>query len=839
MMKNFFKKSMLITGFIILFSVTIFSLTQTTSLFYLNVTDSFNTVNFEENANNASQTSWNETWQGTSNKTFYITIPKNSTVNFMNINITGFNITDYTSFTIDDTEDSAGYTSGITNPTNAYDDNWGTFAIGNAEPNGLWVYYTIPSGIGSARFEINYSADWGVDGGVWDGAKFWLYGTGWDTGANSIMMGTLDVITNVSWVAPISALNGSELRINSSLSNAGPWWKYYDSRVFWYLLDYPSNVKLDIGGDGDFDYSDSGDLTITKNISNETLEINTFLSTCVADSNGNCDVPIIINSATTGIIQIDNINISHSYNVSDLFTQSYSSKSSIEVASNITQTEYTNFTTIKAPHSINSSGLYLNYSNSEPISCTVNGTVYSHSGGVCLFSKNLTQGQSYANYTITWDKGVLIDWLNNTAGNVVDISPEISVAASNVSYTFFFNNTDTITYNSVIVNTTKNFSTGWYNASPSYLTDDATAGVNSVTVNVSNTTSTVYLDWLDNETDVPDTAYQAKFWANGSADEATWNYFNSTLSVNNSDTINYTNVYWQVPTIITNANYTDAYGVWNGTIASLLTATPSNVSATWRANAPNSSDEIQDTGSEIWEQYTTVTCIGDSCAHYSDVWINVTVSESFTSFALYEQAGELWVLRTAAYNFTELDDTTVQWRMPTVSASTVFDVFSGSGIPPAPAGGGVGTEGGGGGAEPTITGCLLQFSPYDFSRQFTTEEPIYITTSVKNIGNQTCKGQFVLGYEDPNIRQWVSLSESGFTLLPGEIMLNFTAEIVIPSAAPIADYQFQVCGETSNGFEGDCMNVVIKESFVPDWWWVVLIIVGVGIWGLYLARRRR
>lgn len=70
----------------------------------------------------------------------------------------------------------------------------------------------------------------------------------------------------------------------------------------------PNNITIDISIDGDIEFNHTGDHT-TENITVDfASEINDYLSTCTA-TDGNCSIPIQINSSTGGIEQIDSINI--------------------------------------------------------------------------------------------------------------------------------------------------------------------------------------------------------------------------------------------------------------------------------------------------------------------------------------------------------------------------------------------------------------------------------------------------------------------------------------------------------------------------------------------------
>lgn len=71
---------------------------------------------------------------------------------------------------------------------------------------------------------------------------------------------------------------------------------------------FPSNVTLDISNDGDLEFNHTG-LFNTKNTTADfTAEVTSFLSTCTADSQGFCNMPLNI-SGVNGQVTMDAINV--------------------------------------------------------------------------------------------------------------------------------------------------------------------------------------------------------------------------------------------------------------------------------------------------------------------------------------------------------------------------------------------------------------------------------------------------------------------------------------------------------------------------------------------------
>ena len=78
---------------------------------------------------------------------------------------------------------------------------------------------------------------------------------------------------------------------------------------------YPTDLSLDIGNDGDTEWNMIGELNGLTEVNDTTLanalsnEINEYLQTCVLD-NGNCTIPFVFHSTTSGVLNLSNLNIS-------------------------------------------------------------------------------------------------------------------------------------------------------------------------------------------------------------------------------------------------------------------------------------------------------------------------------------------------------------------------------------------------------------------------------------------------------------------------------------------------------------------------------------------------
>jgi hypothetical protein len=278
--------------------------------------------------NNASQTAWNETFAGSENKTFWVTLPKQSRVIDAYLNLSGYK---KTVITLD-----INKLSGSSNTIVIYPNS----SIGQ-------TVQILTDGINITNFTLSFSD---------------FYNT---TSSSSGSNGNCGNLTLEIWDSPsknikiaesINQFNSTALyntQINFTFNNVilkeGVWYYFrvnssyapysdmacrfyadetniaygtvYQGDVAQSIFKYiyfayysgsfsVNNPYLDVSGDGDTEWSYIGEFNQTNNrTANFSSEINTYLSTCTADTNGNCDAPLKLHSDTAGKIQISDINV--------------------------------------------------------------------------------------------------------------------------------------------------------------------------------------------------------------------------------------------------------------------------------------------------------------------------------------------------------------------------------------------------------------------------------------------------------------------------------------------------------------------------------------------------
>ena len=81
-----------------------------------------------------------------------------------------------------------------------------------------------------------------------------------------------------------------------------------------YMNKFTRNPSLDIGGNGVKEWSYPSRFQTVELVSNFSREINEYLITCSQNAEGNCLVPLVFHSDSSGIIKISNISIIHNMN---------------------------------------------------------------------------------------------------------------------------------------------------------------------------------------------------------------------------------------------------------------------------------------------------------------------------------------------------------------------------------------------------------------------------------------------------------------------------------------------------------------------------------------------
>ena len=94
------------------------------------------------------------------------------------------------------------------------------------------------------------------------------------------------------------------------------------------------SMLYEIGNDGLKIYQYSIRFKTTETTSDFSSEINDYLSTCTADSNGNCQVPLKLHSDTVGKIEISNINIQYTWDIDNLILTKKQWNQTVDVIAN-------------------------------------------------------------------------------------------------------------------------------------------------------------------------------------------------------------------------------------------------------------------------------------------------------------------------------------------------------------------------------------------------------------------------------------------------------------------------------------------------------------------------
>ena len=248
----------------------------------------------------------------------------------------------------------------------------------------------------------------------------------WD-GANWNLIGSLYTSTTSSHIS-LSKLSDNMVTFFGTQNDKLQVYNWSISTGSW----YPSNVSLQVGNTPNI-FNQTGNFTTTNTTSDFSSSINSFLSTCTADINGNCQVPLLFHSDTAGILNLFNMEIEWRNNTQINWTNLNSGMYFYEAtvcdkANNcytISPERYYGLETLGMSLDVN------NYTKNLSIELGSNLLINAHSnyGNICLDSEHPSIGKNvicglydiYRNITISWVRrsdNLLINSTNFTNQNI-------------------------------------------------------------------------------------------------------------------------------------------------------------------------------------------------------------------------------------------------------------------------------------------------------------------------------------------------------------------------------------------------------------------------------------
>ena len=329
------------------------------------------TVRYNQTSNTAGNSVWNETWTSAGNKTFYMNIPKNATVMDAKLNLSGYkNKNNFEGISSPSTTHKIVYSTSSNFPFA----NSGGTEITTSEYQNVSINDTATSNDPYINYGHYYPTDNTYTGFIitffsnetntiyvrggggiktttgWceDGANTTIYmfllnhssnifvsannTTGTNCNTTSHGLDVLDTITNVLVNSNNFIKNDGNITLAIMLGSPDPLYcdtcaKLYISYIQFSTF-YPSNPYLDVSGNGDSQWSFSGDFNQTNNQTSDfSSEINSYLKNCYPYVDGTCDVPIILHSDSVGIMQIK-LNATLTYDTETFETPVYEGQNS-------------------------------------------------------------------------------------------------------------------------------------------------------------------------------------------------------------------------------------------------------------------------------------------------------------------------------------------------------------------------------------------------------------------------------------------------------------------------------------------------------------------------------
>lgn len=241
-----------------------------------------------------------------------------------------------------------------------------------------------------------------------------------------------------------------------------------------------------------------------------------------------------------------------------------------------------------------------------PINCTWNASAYTDSSDTTNFTNiNVTLSSIPSGWTsvlTSWnisemnvsDSNItnstlsnsnnLIYWLNYTQNSLLDSIVNVGIN-SNITYDFYINNTDSVNYTNVILNTSEMFESGWENTSNYYLTQNINSGINNYSVNVKG--EILISEFADTcPTGYGDYGSYCWFYTplSGKDIHYYYSYLNSTSNVSKTSNMQYKILLTRLPGFETKLGY--SYSI-NGTSSNLTNTEDStyfyvNIPGSWK-----------------------------------------------------------------------------------------------------------------------------------------------------------------------------------------------------------------------------------------------------------------
>ncbi|MBU5689415.1 MAG: DUF853 family protein [Candidatus Aenigmarchaeota archaeon] len=162
-----------------------------------------------------------------------------------------------------------------------------------------------------------------------------------------------------------------------------------------YILNFeyfPTNPYLDIGADSDYQWQYTGKFRDKINIS-ANAEIQEFLNSCQANNTGYCQLPLVFHSDFEGILKINKLNITYSYDVNNIFQVSSSSG-------------WSRTNNVRANESVGNQIKIVSYISAPAHDITFKYVTVDNSASICDFNGNrhlvnLVNGKKVCNITLS------------------------------------------------------------------------------------------------------------------------------------------------------------------------------------------------------------------------------------------------------------------------------------------------------------------------------------------------------------------------------------------------------------------------------------------------------
>jgi hypothetical protein len=240
-----------------------------------------------------------------------------------------------------------------------------------------------------------------------------------------------------------------------------------DSNIYILNFEYYPTPYLDVGDNSDWDWSYPTKLRNSVSVSNSSLAsgIQNYLSVCTPDGNGNCEIPFVFYSESTGDLEVSNVNITYDYNASEAISYEEQTNTWSRI-NNVKVNESVGYEVKNISFGSPCNSITINYVkiNDTATLCDYNGTTHSNEtiNGInyCSIGSDSVSPGSRLLWDNTMDSSIPI-YMNETSPTIEQSTWKKNVSIWNITPTVFTNIIANTTLNDTLINSNETLRVFW------------------------------------------------------------------------------------------------------------------------------------------------------------------------------------------------------------------------------------------------------------------------------------------------------------------------------------------------------------------------------------------